>query len=807
MNLAQRIVENGEAPRDSYELAGCARFTPRVEDVVAGLQRLTAENAPYIAHWNQQTRRRGQELQRQIETALTTFSSVDQRQRYDDSLMAALRQAYQTQIAGQSGEALKRWLRLTQNVHSSRIEPIARKLLDDKSTDQSLASHESARPVAAAVPAQVIEAPAPVSTQTTSARQATPVANSQSRSARRPPPRRAQPDYFALPWIVGSAAVTAVVCLALLLYFFRDRFGGEKRTVAQSPPGETSPLESSPEPMPQPVPVETTPPVVPNETSPSQSTTTEPSPSTPPGTTTPATAEPTPVKPTPTQTGPAPPPTPPSPTPTPTPTPTPAPMPMPATPQAPQPPGARQTVEFGRAVHSLAWDSSGKLLALAGEGGDVLIWDTSTGAEARRLQDSFPSATCVAFNSRSVGVTTSDNRVIVWNAHSGKIERSLRHADLNDPRTLAWIPNTSDGQIVIGDGAGAIRTFSLATSNPVAAIDIAADAGAVQSLVVSTKRSVAVSAHLDGTVVLWNLNGKAALKCLASSESSFIKALQQPAAASSKGAEISYCGHEICYDVDLNHDESLLATAATDLELWELDSARHLVRRRLLPGVPGAKAYRVAKFSADGSLLATGNAEGTLSIVDVANWTVVVQEKLPAAVICLNWHRSDSRMLAVGLENGQAIVMPLAKNVSSLKATPDFDAEKLLVKAKELVEDENWYDATRLMAVLTAYQLPLSTRSEVDRLRGLARKGIQSLVDEIDPKTSEPDEIADALFDLQLAIDSDPLGKLAKDARAKLKQFPARTPATLMKVAAAENAATKSTTKTSPKSSRRFGRP
>lgn len=457
----------------------------------------------------------------------------------------------------------------------------------------------------------------------------------------------------------------------------------------------------------------------------------------------------------------------------------------------------------------MAWDSSGKLLALAGEGGDVVIWDTSTGAEARRLQDSFSSATSVAFNGRSVGVATADNRVIVWNAFSGNLEHTLKHADLIDPRTLAWVPNTAGGQVVIGDGAGAIRTYSLSNSNPVSAIELGADAGAVQALTVSTKRQHAVSAHLDGTVVLWSLSGKAALKCLLNPESSFLKAVQKPAAASSKTAELSFCGHEICYDVDLSPDETLLATAATDLELWELDSARHLIRQRVLPGVPGAKAYRVVRFSADGSLLATGNAEGTLCIIDVKTWTVVVQEKFPGAVLCLNWYGSDSRRLAVGLENGQAIVMPLGKNVSSLKATPDFDTEKLLAKTKELVEDEEWYAAARLMAVLTAFPLPVATRSEVDRLRGQARKGVQAIFDELDEQAAEDPDAA--LFDLQLAIDIDPLGKLAKDARAKLKNFPARTPATLLKAAAAENAeekaAEKKNTTPAPKAKRRFGRP
>jgi WD40 repeat protein len=787
MNLAQRIVEGNEQPRDAYELAGCARSEERREDVTAGLARLAAENAGYIAHWNQETRRKGQQLQRQIESAQATFSSAEQRQRYDDSLVKSIRQAYRSELAGQTGEALKRWLRLAQNVHSSRIETLARNLLDEKSGAAPVAVAPTPK---VAEPQQVEPKPAAVAAAPT---QTTKIAK--SRPARRPPARPGQPDYFALPWIVGSAAVTAVICLALLLYFFRDRFGGEAvarvpagETVTQEPT-ETEPLTTEFNPPPEVAPIEP----------PSKGT--NPSPNTSPGPIPTPPSPPTTIDPNaPPGANTQPQPTPPGPTTNPMPEPPATPMPMPATTTQPAASsgGARQTIEFGRAVHSVAWDSSGKLLALAGDGGDVLIWDTATNVESRRLQDSFPAATCVAFNSRSVGVTTSDNRVIVWNAFSGKLERTLRHADLNDPRTLAWLPNTGDGQVLIGDGAGAIRTFSLASSNPVAAIELAADAGAVQAVALSSNRPVAISAHLDGSVVQWNLGGKVAQKCLMPSNSSLVKALQQTAAANSKGAEISYCSHEVCYDVDFSPDELLLATAAIDLELWELESARHLIRRRVLPGVPGAKAYRVVDFSADGSLLATGNAEGSLAIIDVATWSVVAQEKLAGPILCLAWHPSDGRKLAVGQENGQTLVMPLAKNINSFKATPDFDGEKLLEMCKTLVEDEEWFDASRLLAVLSAYQLPVTARTEIDRMRGLARKGVQELVDEADPKSNDPDELDDGLVNLQLAMDIDPLGKLGKDARAKIKLFPARTPQALMKAAAAEAVDTKAKSPQNP---------
>ena len=69
--------------------------------------------------------------------------------------------------------------------------------------------------------------------------------------------------------------------------------------------------------------------------------------------------------------------------------------------------------------------------------------------------------------------------------------------------------------------------------------------------------------------------------------------------------------HDACYGLALHPDEKLLAVAARDLELWELDSPRYAVRRRVLPGADDAKAWRHVAFSSDGQLLAAGNAQGT----------------------------------------------------------------------------------------------------------------------------------------------------------------------------------------------------
>jgi hypothetical protein len=169
-------------------------------------------------------------------------------------------------------------------------------------------------------------------------------------------------------------------------------------------------------------------------------------------------------------------------------------------------------------------------------------------------------------------------------------------------------------------------------------------------------------------------------------------------------------------------------------------------------------------------------------------------------VTALAWH-PDRRLLAIATENGHVTLVPLPADIASRRAAPDFEPARLLATAKALVDNEEWHDCMRLLAVTSAYQLSLADKREFDNLRFKVKKEVQGLVSAVNPKATPPDELETAALNLQLAIDVDPAGQLGKEAREKLKQLPART---LEAVAKANEAATKAAApKIRPKKTRR----
>jgi len=770
MSLAARWIESGEQPADFYELAGQARFHPRAEEVVAALSALAAEARGYQGHWRAELGARSQQVQERIQQAIGVFSSPQTRQQYDEQLWQQIRVAFTKEFSAlgpaASGNAVRRWLRMMQHVHPSRLEESVVRLTRGGPAPAA-ASKSATSTVACAKdatqPAPPKAAPAPAESPPAAAKPRPPAFRGQAKP-------ESPPDDYGAIWIVGSAILTTIVAVVALLYFFGNRFGSQP-SVAQVQP--LQPVPPQPAPPRAPAPAATPAPPIPAPTPPPPAPEPEPAPTPPPPVAKAATAPNAPSSPPAAVTPP------PAPAPAPTP-PTPMPTPMPA--PAPPAEGGRQTLAFGRPIHAIAWSPGGKTLAVGGEGGEIVLWDPAAN-QAPRFTEAFSGCTSLAFSSsgRTLAIGTADSSVLLWSLANNKLERPLKHDDLSDARAAVWTTGVGDPLVAIGDGAGYVRLFSATSGFQQAVLDLAIDAGPIQTLVKSNKSPLLLAAHLDGTVVLWNLGGKNILKCLAPAGATIRDALLKPSAATSKSAEVTTWPHDACYGLALSPDEKLLAVAARDLELWELDSPRYAVRRRLLPGADDAKAWRHVAFSSDGQLLAAGNAQGTWSVVDPQSWTALLQEKLPAAVTALAWHPTDRRRLAIATEDGQLTLVPLPADVTSRKAAPDFDAANLLATAKTVVTNEEWSDLVRLLNVVAAYPLSVAHKQEFDNLRFKAKKAIGDLVSAVQPKTIDAVDVEDAAYNLQLAIDFDPAGPLGKDAREKLRQLPVQTPESIAK--------------------------
>lgn len=786
--MVAKWLEAGDEPRDLYDLAGLARLHPAAKEVLAALERLTAELNQHRSHWRKEIRDKAERMLALAQQGQQIFSQTAARAAYDEHLFAQIAAAFQTAFtATRQHEEVRRWLRLTQNVHATKVEEVLRRLASAE--DKAVAAPPPATQPQPAVPAR---APAVASPSAIAPNERN------VRSPVRPPPRPREslaPDHFGLLWIVGTAVATAIVFVLILFFFFGDRFAAKRQqaqakgqqegtsdqnsgtgkedgkkvaTASKNQDSDPSTKESesiSPEGKPAKIqgdPQKTVPTKEKKSQGPQKSPAANPVPD--------PNAPPPPTKTTPQKT--------PAENPPPSTNPPAAPNTPPTQPPMALPPAgnaARQMVRQGQPVHTLAWNAAGDRLAVAGDGDTVRIWDVTKNAEAKVLKEAFPSCSSLAFGKGKLAAATGQGTVYVWNAATWKLDASLRHSDMQDAKAVTW-GGTGDSQVIVGDGDGNLRFLSVTRGNQSGVIEFAKTAGGVRSLLDTGKsRPLWITGHLDGTVLIWSSAGKNVLSCLASSSASVLDALILPNAGASKSAQLTPHGRDVCYDLAVSPDEKLLAVAAQDVDLWELDGKNYLIRRRFVNGAKNDTGYRSAAFSTDSKLLAVGAGDGTLVIIDLAAWTAIYQEKFGGPVHCIAWRPGATRQLAVGSEDGNAVIITLAKEVSTSSVPSPLDPKQVLTEAQQNVADGDWETLAQRISYLSIYRLPSTEKNTLERLRIDARKGARELVSSIQAKSVSPDELEEAVSTLQQAIDLDPAGEGGKAAREALRQLPPLT--------------------------------
>ncbi len=796
----EKWIESGEEPRDLYDLAGLTRFHPAAKEVMAALDRLTTELGQQRSHWRNEVRGKAERLLNLAEQGRQIFSQDAARAAYDERLVAQTQAAFHTAFPSpqRQQEQVRRWLRMTQNVHAAKVEEVLRRLAVAEEKPAPVPQPASQPQPPAPQAAAAVASPTPA----VAAAPAAP-AEKKARGPARPPPRPKEesttPDHFGLLWIVGTAVATAIVFVLILFVIFGNSFAakrqqaqakGQQATTSEQDPAtgdedskgvvtantnqDSEPSTNGPEttaPGEKPakskngskksIPTKeknsqgsqksasANPDADPNAPSPPTESTPQETPSeTPPPSTDPPNAANTPPQ---------------------------------QPPMTPPPAGnaARQMVRQGQPVHTLAWNAAGDRLAVAGDGDTVRIWDVTKNAEAKVLKEAFPSCSSLAFGKGKLAAATGQGTVYVWNASTWKLEASLRHSDMQDAKSVAW-GNTGDSQVIVGDSDGNLRFLSVTGGNQTAVIEFAKTAGGVQSLVATGKsRPLWITGHLDGTVLIWSSAGKNVLSCLASSSAGVLDALVQPNAGASKSAQLTPQGRDVCYDLAVSPDEKLLAVASQDVDLWELDGKNYLVRRRFVIGAKNDTGYRSAAFSTDSKLLAVGAGDGTLAIIDVAAWTAIYQEKFAGPVHRIAWRPGTTRQVAVASEDGNAVIITLAKEVGTSSAQSPLDPKQVLAEAQQNATDEDWETLAQRISYLSMYRLPSSEKNTLDRLRLDARKGARELISSVQAKSASPDELEEAVVTLQQAIDLDPAGEGGKSAREALRQL---TPLTVAMV-------------------------
>jgi WD40 repeat protein len=280
-------------------------------------------------------------------------------------------------------------------------------------------------------------------------------------------------------------------------------------------------------------------------------------------------------------------------------------------------------------VDSLAFDPSGRLIAVPGEGSLVHLWNVADGTLSRIVDNEGAEADVVDFDEtgKLLAVGSSNGSVKLWNPETGglvlrlpttsrKIVEAVRFSP--DGRFIAaggwddsvhlwrvngesvWqgpaLPNTvtslafspDGGSIAVGCLDGIVRLVSAESGAEVARFT---QGDQVWSVAFAPNGKILASASSDGRVQLWNVSTR-----------------QPTFKFSNQGSST----------IAFSPDGQFLAIASWDrvVHLWRLEDNKEIAR------IPHSDAVRAVAFSPDGKYIASGGLDRRVILSNIESGSV-----------------------------------------------------------------------------------------------------------------------------------------------------------------------------------------
>jgi WD40 repeat protein len=326
-------------------------------------------------------------------------------------------------------------------------------------------------------------------------------------------------------------------------------------------------------------------------------------------------------------------------------------------------------------VMSVSFSPDGELLASGGDDHNILLWRVATGQRVRTLTGHSESVLTVAFSPKGhiLASGSQDLTVGLWDTTTGREVRTF----VGQEGGISCVAFSGDGELLASASLDrTVRVWNVETGRTVWILG--GHSGPVEAVGFSPDKRVLVSGEFNGTIREWDLKTGKLLRSLEKAASTDAPAEKQPFLLDA--LSFSPDGHWLVSADGFTLDPDLGWLSAADVAgTIKIFDAKSLTQVRELRDGAGV-AYQGLSFSPNGKRMAWADSTGRIQVSDVSGNTDVTKLSGQFSTLSSMSISRNGKRLATGgdrihlwnLEDGTSTrVLPSDGDVQSLAFSLD----------------------------------------------------------------------------------------------------------------------------------------
>jgi WD40 repeat protein len=351
----------------------------------------------------------------------------------------------------------------------------------------------------------------------------------------------------------------------------------------------------------------------------------------------------------------------------------------------------RRLIGHEGSVMSLSFSPDGELLASGGSDNNILLWRVATGQHFRTLTGHSESVVTVAFSPKGHTLATGsqDLTVGLWDTTTGREIRTFGGQE----GPISCVAFSADGELLASASLDkTVRVWNVETGRTVWTLD--GHSGPVEAVAFGPDKRVLVSGEFNGTIRVWDLGTGKQLRSLERADSTDAPTDKQPFLLDA--LSFSPDGHWLVSADGFVLDPDFAWMTAADvtgtIKIFDANSLRQVRELKDGKGV----AYKGLSFSLDGKRMVWADSKGRIQISNVLGTTEVTKFSGQFSWLSSMAISSNGKRLATGGE--QIHLWNLEDGTSTLVLPSDGDVQSLAFSLDEnnlvSTESEHVIDAS-----------------------------------------------------------------------------------------------------------------